>query len=290
MRWVGNSARSLIRNSAAVAVLSFGPVPASKQKDEDGKEGDEDKDEHPAKEYLGAAVLIDYVEGKWKISGFGKDPSGKLSEGVAASISALRSTSTIVSLVLLGLLGFAVVLAVALRRSASAIAVAEGATAGLLLAVTQALVQGQVSMDDVFFTPIYMAIPIWLGMRRGAESGFMAGFVTGLGITAASALVTVGSWTIINSNELLMQEHFLATLFLALTGAAAGRLRWPAQLPLALPILWMLFYAGLDRSLVLTFNVYGHAVFGCAVVGLGVALLDLGILAGARRVFGAAAE
>ena len=274
VRYVGRSSRSLLRNRSAVVVLSFGPEPA----------GDVEV-EHPAKDYLGQAVLMDYVEGKWKIGGFGKDPSGKLSHGVSASIQVLKSPGTIVSLVLLLMLGLAVVLAVALRRSSSAIAVAEGAAAVLLLAVVQVLVQGQISTDDVFFTPIYMAIPVWLGIKRGAEPGFMAGFVTGLGITAASALVTVAPWAAVGSNELLMQEHFLATLFLAVTGAAAGRLRWPVQLPMVLPVLWMLFYVGLDRGLMLSFNFYGHVVFGCAVAGLGMVLLELGLLDIARRVF-----
>ena len=283
VRYIGRSGRSLMRNREAMVVLAFGPVPAdvvakAREKDKDAKV------EHPAKDYLGAAVTLDFDEGKWKIDGFGKDRSGKVSDGVAASLALLKSPGTIVSLVLLSLLGLAVVLAVALRRSASAIACAEGAAAVMVLAVVQSLVQGQITLDDVFFTPLYMAIPVWLGMNRGAESGFMAGFVTGLGLTAASALVTVAPWAALVSNELVMQEHFLATLFLALTGAAAGRLRWPAQLPVALPALWLLYYVGMDRSLVLSFSFYGHAVFGCAVVGLGMMLHELGLLEVARRV------
>lgn len=289
VRYVGGSGRSLLRNESAVVVLGFGPVPAdvvakARKKDKEAKV------EHPAKEYLGAAAFLSYKEGLWWAEGFGKDPSGKITDGVGASVSSLKNPGAIVSVVLLALLAFAVVLTVALRRSSTAIACAEGATAVMLLAVVQVLLQGQITLDDVFFTPLYMAVPVWIGMNRGAESGFMAGFITGLGLTTASALVTVAPWAAIAGNELVMQEHFLAILFLAVTGAAAGRLRWPAQLPVVLPLLWMLFYVGLDRELMLSLNFYSHALLGCAVVGLGMLLLKLGVLDTARRVFGGGQE
>ena len=226
-----------------------------------------------------------YRDGTWQKPQFGKMPkhSGQMKK--AGAMSALKDPSTMVSVVLMALFALAIVLAVALKRSGPAIACIEGATLALLLGTIQSLLQGQVSLDDLLFTPIYMAIPIWIGMRRGAEAGFMSGFLLGLGLTAASALGSVASWAILAGDGINLREHLLAAMFLAITGAVSARIRWPRELPVALPLLWLLFYVSIDRGLLCSFSFYGHVSLGAAMVAFGLLAREMGLLKYVERIY-----
>jgi len=300
VRYLGPVSRSLLRNSTAIVEMEFeeeeeeaAKKDDDKKKADDKKTAEEKKKEEEEKKkkkitpkkYLGEVAIVAYKDGTWQKPSFGKMPkhSGQMKK--AGGLAALKDPSTAVSLVILVIFALVIVLAVALKRSGPAIACVEGATLAMLLGVVQSLLQGQVSMDDLLFTPLYMAIPIWIGMRRGAEAGFMAGFLMGLGLMAASALGSVASWAALAGHGLDLSEHLLAAMFLAITGALAARIRWPRELPMALPLLWLLFYVSVDRGLLCSFGFYGHALLGTAMVGLGLLAREAGLLGVVERVF-----
>lgn len=295
VRYLGPSSRSLLRNSTAIVEIDFeGDDEEAKDEEEEEKESltaeekkkkEEEEKKVKPKEYLGEVAIVSYVDGTWQKPKFGKMPKHSGQMRKAGGLAGLKDPATIVSVVLMALFALVIVLAVALKRSGPAITCAEGATLALLLAAVQSLIQGQVSLDDILFTPLYMAIPIWIGIRRGAEAGFMAGFLTGLGLTAASALGSVATWAALAGSGLDLSEHLLAAMFLAVTGAVSARLRWPKELPVAVPLLWLLFYVSIDRGLLYSFGFYGHAFLGAAVVGLGLLVRELGLLKYVERVF-----
>ena len=322
VRYLGDSSRSLLRNSTAIVELEYEGSDEEEKKEAEKKEADktegddkaEDKKDVAAKltalvdakaaadkkkkeeeekkkkkitpkKYLGEVAIVAYEDGIWQKPSFTKMPKSEGQMKKAGAMAALKDPSTVVSVVLMAIFALVIVLAVALKRSGPAIACIEGATLAMLLGAVQSLLQGQVSMDDFLFTPLYMAIPIWIGMRRGAEAGFMAGFLMGLGLTAASALGSVATWAALAGNGLDLSEHMLAAMFLAITGAVAARIRWPKELPVAVPLLWLLFYVSIDRGLLCSMAFYGHVCWGAAMVGLGLMARELGLLKVVERVY-----
>ena len=64
----------------------------------------------------------------------------------------------------------------------------------------------------------------------------------------------------------------------AVRGALAGRLKSPTELALLLPLLWLLFFAAIDRSQLASFTLYAHLLAACAVAGLGLLAPQLGLV------------
>jgi hypothetical protein len=287
VRYLGESGRSLRRNSAATVALEFGPPPPPKPKAKGEKEKVEDDNDgkHPAQKYLGQTVVLEYRWGSWAITGFDasteEEQSGKRHSPEAALGALLGLGSTASGFMLFGAVGLVLLLAVLLKRR-PAIAPAELAVAGAVLALAslQVAFQGQATIDDLWFTPIYLALPIWIGARHGSESGFVAGFLAGLALVVVSAVDGVPSWASAGANQLPLGEHLLATLTLAATGALAGRVRW---LPVALPLTWLLFFATVDRSQLASLTLYAHVFLACAVTSIGFLLEALDLFAPLSR-------
>jgi hypothetical protein len=280
VRYLGESGRSLRRNSGATVALEFGPPPPPKPKAKGEKDRVEEENDgkHPAQRYLGQTVVLEYHWGSWAIAGFdaaGEDEPLKRAPTEAALGALLGLGSAASGFVLFGAIGIVLLVAVLLKRKpavSSVELVAAGAALGL--ASLQVAVQGQASLDDWIFTPLYLSLPIWIGARRGGESGFVAGFLAGLALVVVSAVAGVPSWASAGANMLPLGEHLLAALVLAGTGALAGRVRW---IPVAMPLAWLLFFAALDRSQLASLTLYSHVLIACAVTGVGflVEALDL---------------
>src|SRR5581483_891587 len=126
VRYLGESGRSLRRNSAATVALEFGPPPPPKPKAKGDKDKDKDRLEddgdgkHPAQKYLGQTVLLEYRWGSWAITGFDaaneEEPSGKRRSPEAALGALLGLGSTASGFLLFGAIGLVLLLAVLLRR------------------------------------------------------------------------------------------------------------------------------------------------------------------------------
>ena len=241
--------------------------------------------DHPARRYLGQTVVLEYRWGTWAISRFGAaaedEAASKSRDDEMKALGALSSFGGSFSgFVLFAAIGLTLLLVVVLKRKAGAgFAAAElwAAGAALALAALQIAVQGQATLDDQWFTPVLLALPIWVGARHGSESGFVAGFLAGLALVVASAVAAVPSWASAGGNGLLVGEHLLAALMLAGTGALAGRTRWPLE-QLALPLAWLLFFAVIDRSQLACATTYSHVLLGAAATGIGLLVDRLGIL------------
>ena len=303
-RYLGDSGRSLLRNSAATVALEFGPPPPPppKARDKKGARAEATEDEeiekvHPAKKYLGSTVVLDYRWGSWVVVDFDSRSDGEAGgkgghgdEAMKAAMGALSSLGAgggIASFFLFGAIGAAVLLIVLWKRKAPVIAAPEAliAAAVLALAALQTALEGQVSLDDLIFTPLYLALPIWVGARRGAESGFVGGFLAGLALLVVSSVGGIASYAAAAGDHLLLGEHLLAVLFLAATGALAGRVRWPAELPVAIPLLWILYFATIDRSQLASLACYAHLFLAAAVTGAGILLERLDLLRSVARVW-----
>jgi hypothetical protein len=274
VRYLGESGRAITRNSGATVALEFGPPPPPKPKTKGDKEKDkveeEDDGKHPAQKYLGQTVLLEYRWGSWAITGF--DAAGEeqplkhhMTEAALGALAGLGSTAS--GFLLFGAIGLVLLLAVLLRRK-PAVTAAELVAAGAVLALAslQVALEGQATIDDLWFTPIYLALPIWIGARHGSESGFVAGFFAGLALVVVSAVAGVPSWASAGGNLVPLGEHLLAALMLAGTGALAGRLRW---LPVGLPLAWLLYFAAVDRSQLASLALYAHLFVAAAVVSAG---------------------
>ena len=289
VRYQGESGRSLRRNSTATVALEFGPPPPPKPKTTKTERTDEEADDgkHPAQKYLGQTVLLEYRWGSWAIVGFdtaAEDESHKRVSPEAALGSLFGLGSTASGFLLFGALGLVLLLTVLLKRK-PAVAPVELAVAGLVLALgaLQIALEGQASFDDLWFTPLYLALPVWVGARRGSETGFVAGFLAGVALLVIAAVAGVPSWASAGMNALPLGEHLLATLMLAATGALAGRARWSM---VVLPLTWLLFFAVVDRSQLASLTLYAHLLFACAVTNLGLWLTTLDLLAPVGEMLG----
>ena len=299
VRYLGDSGRSLLRNATATVGLQFGPPPPKLQKAKSGKaeqadEEDDDPTTHPARKYLGQTVMLQYRWGSWAIVGFEAgaedEPAQKPrpAEVAQAALGAFAGLGT-------GLSGFALFCAFSLgvlllvlwkRNGGVAVRPAELVAAGaaLALAALQIAFQGQASLDDLWLTPLYFAIPIWIGVSRGSESGFVAGFLAGVALLVASAVAGVPSWASAGGDPLLLGEHLLAALMLAGTGALAGRIKWPVELSAALPLVWLLFFAIIDRGQLASLSTFAHVLAACAVTAVGLLVQRTALLTRLVRV------
>jgi hypothetical protein len=294
VRYLGDSGRSLLRNATATVGLQFGPPPPKQQKRkgekaEQSDEEDNDPTTHQARKYLGQTVMLQYRWGSWAIVGFEagaeEDAAQKpRTEQVAqAALGAFAGLGTGLSgFALFGAFSLAVLLLVLWKRNGGvAVRPAELVAAGaaLALAALQIAFQGQASLDDQWLTPLYFAIPLWIGVSRGSESGFVAGFLAGVALLVASAVAGVPSWASAGGDPLLLGEHLLAALMLAGTGALAGRVKWPVELPAALPLVWLLFFAIIDRGQLASLSTYAHVLAACAITAAGLLVQRTALLA-----------
>lgn len=278
VRYLGASGRSLLHNTTATVDLKFGPPPP-KPKGEKVDDADSDPTIHPARKYLGETVMLEYRWGSWAIVGFEAgaeaDPaqSARTAQVAKAALGAFADLGTGLSgFTLFGAFGLGVLLLVLWKRKDGVAVRAEelvAAGAVLALAALQIAFQGQASLDDLWFTPFYLAIPIWIGVSRGSESGFVGGFFAGVGLLVASSVAGVPSWASAGGDTLLLGQHLLAALMLAGTGALAGRVKWSGELSAALPLVWLLFFAILDRGQLASLSTYAHVLAACAVTALG---------------------
>lgn len=148
----------------------------------------------------------------------------------------------------------------------------------LALAAVQIGLQGQATLDDLWFTPLYMALPIWVGVRRGSEVGLIVGFFAGVALVVASSIAGVPSWASVGGDTVPVGEHFAAALFLAATGGLAGRIRSSAsELQTALPLAWLLYFAMIDRSQLASLTGYAHLLVAVSVTALGLLAERLGL-------------
>ncbi len=309
VHYLGESARSLLRNDAATVALAFGPLPPKPKKDADKKDGDkkdgddgkaakatvEDEPEdgvHPAKRLLGSELKLSYAWGSWTLTGFARGSSDEARSRApleamkgALALAGIASHSTVSGFFLLVALGVAVFWLIVGRRprsetSGALLPVELGAAAAVLvLASLQIAFEGQVSLDDCWFTPLYLALPIWVGLRGDGESGVVAGLLMGLALVVASAVAGVPSWLQVG-DALPLGEHLLATLVFVGTAVVASRLRGAAEprvVALALPLSWLLFYAAIDRGQLAALTAYAHVLLGAAVAGAGLLVAKAGL-------------
>jgi hypothetical protein len=289
VRYLGNSGRSLRRNSLATVALEFGTPPPPKPKAKGDKTpAEEDDGIHPAKKYLGSTAMLEYRWGSWALSGFDKngdeDAKHVSPEAMLGALASLGGSGTGFFMFLA--LGLVLLLAVWLKRkpafTGAELAVA-GATLGL--AALQIATQGQATIDDLYFTPLYLAMPIWVGARAGSQSGFVAGFLAGVALVVASAVAGVPHWASGAGDHMLLGENLLAAVMLAGTGALAGRAKWPAELPVLLPLCWLLFFAVVDRSQLASLTCYAHLLLASGVVAIGLILDRTDAIAAVARVW-----
>src|SRR5262249_21286058 len=161
----------------------------------------------------------EYRWGSWVITGFEaggeEEPAQKPrpAEVAKAALGAFAGLGTgLAGFALFGAFGLGVLLLVLWKRKGGiAVRPAELVAAGavLALAALQIAFEGQASLDDLWFAPWIFAIPVWIGVSRGSESGFVAGFLAGLSLLVASAVAGVPSWAAAGGDTLLLGEHLL---------------------------------------------------------------------------------
>jgi hypothetical protein len=303
VRFLGESGRSLRRNATATVALELGPPPppkpAAKRADKPAADAEATEAVHPAKRLLGQTIVLEHRWGTWAVTHFDAGSSDEPAalrhpeEAVKAALGSPGGVGTgAAGTVLFLSIGIVLVVIVLRRRTTPALAPFELAVGGatLGLAALQIAVEGQANLDDLWFTPLYLAMPIWVGLRRGAGSGFIAGFLSGLGLLVAATVAGVPGWASAGGDALLVGEKLLAALFLAGTGALAGWARWPAALSSMLPLTWLLFLAALDRGQLGSLTSYTHVLLAVAVTAGGLVLARLGLLAPVARLFSGAPD
>jgi hypothetical protein len=136
-------------------------------------------------------------------------------------------------------------------------------------ALAQRIAQDQVTLDDVAFAPLLLAVPIAAATLQGVRAGVTVALASWMTLTAVAGCVTVPV-----AGELSQESFALAALLAALLAGVAGAL--PAdRRPLA-PLLalgWLAFFGARDPDLLLAPSVVAVPVLGAAWAALLAGLL-----------------
>lgn len=115
--------------------------------------------------------------------------------------------------------------------------------AAVALAVVQQLALKQVTLDDPFFAPWVMALPVIAGQRRGLRAGVTAAATLWVTLYVMATVLPVEG-----GGEPLASQFFLALGFAGVTAGLAARFGHSRAAPLS-AALWLGFYATRARPL-----------------------------------------
>lgn len=141
--------------------------------------------------------------------------------------------------------------------------------AAATVALAQRLAQDQVTLDNVFFAPLLVAIPLVAAALHGARAGVSVALASWMILTAVAGSVTTPI-----AGELAQESFALAALCASLLAGIAGALP-PARRPLA-PLLalgWLAFFGARDAALTLAPSIVAVPVLGAAWASLLAGLL-----------------
>jgi hypothetical protein len=151
-----------------------------------------------------------------------------------------------------------------------------GAVASLLvLGLLQAATRGQVHFDDLLFGPLYLAVPAWIGARRGMGEGTVAAVLALGPLVALAALVAPAAGDEVAGRDVAAAEYAIAGLIMAGVGALAGLMRRVPGLPALVPAVWLLFVAIVDWQTLLGLRPWIVVATGGAWVAGGLVVADL---------------
>lgn len=296
--YFGRQARSLLRTSVAVAKLEDEPgVGLVKEPVVAEKEEDVTKDEpkNPAARWLGSWVFFRAEQGKWKVVGNGNDKDARVflmvgvatnslesilenvnSEGAGGSADAelqalnLSAGISFISpemLILLALIGLA---AFVIRRNPWSFGDLDFGFVGfvVLLAAAQHLFEGQVNLDDWFVTPLVLAGVVVYGAFAGTMRGALLGGLSALVLYGGAVLFHLPYPMVDTYATAPLGEFVLFGATAAILGGAAGRIGWWNPACGALPLIWIVGAALLQRDVLMFPATYGHAAAAALVATL----------------------
>lgn len=267
----GRGPRSLLRSASAEVRFSF-----------------EEDAEVPARDWLPERFFLEYERGRYRAAARegAQDPTpaqwklleswwkqGQTDPALQQAVQDLvaaagrRLTGGVVGtdLGFVSLLG-AIFWLLVKRREEGLITVEEGtiAAVALLVGAVQHLGQGQISADDWLATPVYLALPAWMGVRRGPRSGFVAGLLVGGVLLLGASLFRLAPGPLALLDQVPLGEFTLWAGLLASIGLLGGlTARQPVAAALA-PLLWILGSALLQRDLLWSPSLHGRCALGVA--------------------------
>ncbi len=139
--------------------------------------------------------------------------------------------------------------------------------AAALVAVLQRIAEGQVTLDDPFFGPLLIAIPIVAALREGVRTGLATALGGWLLLTVLAGAVPAGG-----TNDLPHETLQLATCFAVALAGLAGAL--PAKWHWAgvfVPLGWWLFFGARDPRLLVSPMVAAVPLIAAGWTGLALA-------------------
>jgi hypothetical protein len=172
--------------------------------------------------------------------------------------------------------------ALALRRRRGLAAGGEVAAvvAYLLLAVLQVIFQDQVQFDDYVFTPVYLAIPVWLGVAGGANQALIGTVLGGGAIFVVSVMAPFDGFVVDPGSDLPLAQHFLVAGVLVAIGVLSAALRrWPWLAGFCVLPAWGLFVRIVHPDLLRSFSPWIAMTLGAAVATAGLLLREMGLVA-----------
>lgn len=159
-------------------------------------------------------------------------------------------------------------LALARRPRRLLLSYREGVTVVVLpfVAFLQVAVRGSVSFDDVMFTPIYLAAPVWLGVLGGASEGFAgmalaAGPLFGVAALTATAVPDSGAdWLSAAS-----AQYSVIAIALVAIGTLAGLARRYPLIAASSVLVWIVPAAALHFDLLRSLTPWIISLSGAAL-------------------------
>lgn len=132
--------------------------------------------------------------------------------------------------------------------------------AAVAVAIAQRLFIDQVALDDPWFSPVLLALPLVAATRGGVRDGVAAAVGTWLALTVVGAAMPAAV-----AGELPQEGYVLATVFAALTAGAAGSLS-PARRHLGplFGLAWLAFFLVRDAWLGTSAGVLGVTTLSVA--------------------------
>jgi hypothetical protein len=275
----GRGAHSLLRSTSARVGIAF----------------EEDR-EVPARKWLPPRIILEQHRGHYRIPAhdgskealsepmkllerwwFQEKTDPALEQAGEEFLTALgrRVSAGLVSadLIVLGFLGATLWLLVR-KRPEGLLSLEEGVAllAALLIAAVQHLAQGQISADDWFATPLYLALPGFVGALRGPRSGYVAGVVVGLSLLAGATLFRITPEPRTLLDLIPFAEFTLFAGILGLVGLLVGVASKRPVVAALPPLLWILGSALLQQDLLWSPPLYGRCALAVALSAAWLAL------------------
>lgn len=140
------------------------------------------------------------------------------------------------------------------------------------LASIQGTHEGQVNLDDGYYTPFYLALPAWLAVTRGMLTAIRSAALGALVLALIGSLHPLGDPSQALLGEIFPGEWAGVQLALVSIAVVAGLIRSRPHLAAAAPAIWVIWVGMLQPDALYAVETWRNVAFAVAVSAFGMVI------------------